>query len=43
MVAKRQKVRGWINLSSEEKKDYKSDIGDKIDPNQANNEYLLLF
>ena len=37
MAAKRQKARGGISLSSKEKKSYKNDTGDKIDPDQANN------
>lgn len=36
VAAKRQRARGEISLSSKEKKNYKSDNGDKTYLNQAN-------
>lgn len=41
IAAKDQKAKRGIRLSNEEIKDYESAIGDKIDVDKANNEYLL--
>ena len=41
MAAKRQRARGGISSSSEEEEDYESDIGDEMDPDQADDEYQL--
>lgn len=41
IAAKCQIARRIFSLSSKEKKSYKSNIEDKIDPNSGNNEYLL--
>lgn len=41
MAAKCWKARGEIGFSSEKKRNYKSDTRDKIDSNQANDEYPL--
>ena len=41
MTAKRQRIRGEISFFSEQKEDYESDTRDKIDPDQANDKYLL--
>ena len=42
MAIRRQKARGGISLSSKKKKNYKSDTGDKTDPDQAGNNKNLL-
>ena len=41
MTAKRCKDKKGINLSNEEKRNYKSNIGDNTDLDQTNNKYLL--
>ena len=41
MAAKRQRARGGIHLSSEEKEDYESNTRDEIDSDQADDKYLL--
>lgn len=41
MVIKRQKTRRRISLFSEEKNNYKSNIRDEIEPDWANNRFLL--
>ena len=41
IAAKRQKVRRGTSLSSKEEESYKSNTKNKIDPDQANNEYPL--
>ena len=41
MAAKCQRAKERISLSSEEEKDYKSDSKDEIDPDPANDKYLL--
>lgn len=41
MVVKRQRAKERICLSSEEKGNYESDIGDEMDSNQANDKYSL--
>ncbi len=38
MATKRQKARGGISLSSEEKENYESDTGDETDPDQVDND-----
>ncbi len=38
MIAKHQRTRGGISLFSEEKENYESDTGDKIDPDQVGND-----
>lgn len=42
IVAKRQRIRKEISLSNEEEKNYESDIRDKTNPDQADDEYSLL-
>lgn len=42
IVAKRQRIKKEISLSNKEEENYKSDIRDKTDSNQANDEYPLL-
>ncbi len=42
MLAKRQRARGRISLSSEEEKNYKSDTRDETDLDQANNNKIPL-
>lgn len=41
MATKHWRTRREISLSNEEKEIYESDTRDKMDPNQANNKYLL--
>lgn len=42
MMTKRQKAKKGINLSSKKKEKYESDIRDKTDSNQADNDKNLL-
>ncbi len=42
MVAKRERVRRRISLSSKKEENYESDIGDKINPGQAGDDKNLL-
>lgn len=41
MAAKRYRARGGISLANKKERNYKSDTGDKIHLDQANNKYLL--
>lgn len=43
LATKQCKTRGGISLSREKKGNYEINIEDKIDLDQANNEYLLQF
>lgn len=43
IVTRRQKVREEISLFNEKKKNYVSNTRDEIDPDQADNKYLLLL
>lgn len=43
ITVRQQKVRGGISFSSKEKGSYGSDIRDKTDPDQVDNEYPLPF
>lgn len=43
MAAKYQRTRKRICLSSKEEENYESNTTDEMDPNQANNKYLLQF
>ena len=38
MVARRQRAKGGISLSSEEEENYESDTRDETNPNQADND-----
>lgn len=40
MVAKCQRARGGSSLSSKEEKNYKNNIEDRTNPDQANDKYL---
>lgn len=41
IATKRQRIRKRISLSNKEEESYKSNIGDEMDPDQANDEYSL--
>lgn len=43
MVAKRYKDRRKISLFNKKEVNYKSDTRNDMDPNQANNKYLLQY
>ena len=43
MAAKRCRDREGISLSIEEEKNYESDTGDNIDPDQVNDKYPLQY
>ena len=42
IIAKRQRVIGRMGLFGKNEMNYESNIGNKSDPNQPNNEYPLL-